>query len=206
MRTGERVSSHEDSNFPNNNTQIKELLLRRAKERAASLKWNANSLILAYTILALTIILAFRSVSIAVIALVAVSGLAIIWGFSYQQAKRIERDFLKNEIRDYLELLASRTPETPKEIAPAPVALPVVESPLTDRELQVIQLLGEGRSNKETAATLHISDQTVKNHISHIFAKLGVNDRTSAVLMAISNGWIKKTEHEHFKPVLDKDL
>lgn len=206
MRTGERVSSHEDSNFPNNNTQIKELLLRRAKERGASLKWNANSLILAYTILALTIILAFRSVSIAVIALVAVSGLAIIWGFSYQQAKRIERDFLKNEIRDYLELLASRTRETPKEIAPAPVALPVVESPLTDRELQVIQLLGEGRSNKETAATLHISDQTVKNHISHIFAKLGVNDRTSAVLMAISNGWIKKTEHEHFKPVLDKDL
>ena len=206
MRTGERVSSHEDSNFPNNNTQIKELLLRRAKERGASLKWNANSLILAYTILALTIILAFRSVSIAVIALVAVSGLAIIWGFSYQQAKRIERDFLKNEIRDYLELLASRTRETPKEIAPAPVALPVVESPLTDRELQVIQLLGEGRSNKETAATLHISDQTVKNHISHIFAKLGVNDRTSAVLMAISNGWIKKTEQEHFKPVLDKDL
>jgi ATP/maltotriose-dependent transcriptional regulator MalT len=206
MRTGERVSSHEDSNFPNNNTQIKELLLRRAKERGASLKWNANSLILAYTILALTIILAFRSVNIAVIALVAVSGLAIIWGFSYQQAKRIERDFLKNEIRDYLELLASRTRETPKEIAPAPVALPVVESPLTDRELQVIQLLGEGRSNKETAATLHISDQTVKNHISHIFAKLGVNDRTSAVLMAISNGWIKKTEHEHFKPVLDKDL
>lgn len=206
MRTGERVSSHEDSNFPNNNTQIKELLLRRAKERGASLKWNANSLILAYTILALTIILAFRSVSIAVIALVAVSGLAIIWGFSYQQAKRIERDFLNNEIRDYMELLASRTHETPKEIAPAPVALPVVESPLTDRELQVIQLLGEGRSNKETAATLHISDQTVKNHISHIFAKLGVNDRTSAVLMAISNGWIKKTEHEHFKPVLDKDL
>jgi len=127
-------------------------------------------------------------------------------GFQLPASKRIERDFLKNEIRDYLELLASRTPETPKEIAPAPVALPVVESPLTDRELQVIQLLGEGRSNKETAATLHISDQTVKNHISHIFAKLGVNDRTSAVLMAISNGWIKKTEHEHFKPVLDKDL
>jgi len=206
MKMGRKASFKEEIQFPNDNAQIKELLLRRAKDRGASLKWNANTLILAYTILALTIILALRSISIGIIALVAVFGLAVIWGFSYQQAKRIERDFLKNEIRDYLELLAARAPEAPKEIAAVPDSSPVVESPLTDRELQVIQLLGEGRSNKETAATLHISDQTVKNHISHIFAKLGVNDRTSAVLMAISNGWIKKTDHEHSKPVLDKDI
>jgi DNA-binding CsgD family transcriptional regulator len=197
---------NEEFNFPNNNAQIKELLLRRAKERGVSLKWNANTLILAYSILALTIILALRSIGIAVIALVAVSGLAIIWGFSYRQAKKIERDFLKNEIRDYIELLATQAQETPKKIATPPASIPLIESPLTERELQVIQLLGEGRSNKETAAILNISDQTVKNHISHIFAKLGVNDRTSAVLMAISNGWIKSAEHEHNKPVLDKDV
>jgi ATP/maltotriose-dependent transcriptional regulator MalT len=205
MRTGGKASFHGDSELLNN-TQIKELLIRRAKERGAALKWNASTLILAYTILILTIILAFRSASIAVIAIVAVLGLAVIWGFSYQQAKRIERDYLQNEIRDYLDMLASRTQETPKETAAAEAELPVIESPLTDRELQVIQLLGEGRSNKETAATLHISDQTVKNHISHIFAKLGVNDRTSAVLMAISNGWIKKIDPEPTKPVLDKDV
>ncbi len=205
MRTGGKASFHGDSELLNN-TQIKELLIRRAKERGAALKWNASTLILAYTILILTIILAFRSASIAVIAIVAVLGLAVIWGFSYQQAKRIERDYLQNEIRDYLDMLASRTQETPKETAAAEAEFPVIESPLTDRELQVIQLLGEGRSNKETAATLHISDQTVKNHISHIFAKLGVNDRTSAVLMAISNGWIKKIDPEPTKPVLDKDV
>lgn len=201
-----KAPSNEESNFPHNNKQIRALFLRRAKDRGISLKWNANTLILAYIILTLTIILALRSVNIAVIAVVAVFGLAVIWIVSYQQAKKIERDFLKNEIHDYLELLATQAQEAPKDTAATPVPATMIESPLTDRELQVIQLLGEGCSNKETAAVLNISDQTVKNHISHIFAKLGVNDRTSAVLMAISNGWIKNTDHDHDKPVLDKDV
>lgn len=177
------------------NTRIKEILLKRAKARGSSLKWNANTLILAYTILATTILLALRAVNTAIIAVVAVLGLAVIWIYSYQQAKIMERQYLKDELRIYSELLEhqaqlQRDADLNKDPAEAK------ESPLTDRELQVLRLLGEGKSNKETASILHISDQTVKNHISHIFSKLGVNDRTSAVIMAINQGWIRKAEIE----------
>ena len=186
-----------------NNAQIIELLRRRAKERSSSLRWNTNTLILAYSILAVTIILALREVNIALIASVAVLGLGIIWGFSYVQAKRAERELTKDEFRIYMELLANQPPKpltvdeqrSDKED----------ESPLTERELQVLKLIAEGKSNKETASMLHISDQTVKNHISHIFAKLDVGDRTSAVLFAMSRGWIKTSEYEHSKTALDKN-
>jgi ATP/maltotriose-dependent transcriptional regulator MalT len=193
-----------ETQFPENNTKIKALLQRRAKERGASLKWNANTLILAYTILATTIILQLRSVSIAIVASIAVLGLVFIWTYSYQQAKKMERQFLKEELHVYSDLFASRS-QADRDINVIAAPAKSIESPLTERELQVLGLLGEGKSNKETAVILHISDQTVKNHISHIFTKLGVNDRTSAVLMAISQGWIKNADIDHSKTPLDKN-
>jgi len=51
--------------------------------------------------------------------------------------------------------------------------------------------IANGSSNKQTALELNISQQTVKNHLKHIFSKMEVNDRTSAVLLAMRNGWIK---------------
>jgi DNA-binding NarL/FixJ family response regulator len=62
---------------------------------------------------------------------------------------------------------------------------------LTDREMEVLRLVGEGSSNKEIARLLSISEKTVKNHISNIFSKLHVCDRTQAVLYAIRKGWVK---------------
>jgi DNA-binding CsgD family transcriptional regulator len=205
MKSG-KLPDYRNFDFPKNNIPIKELLLRRAKERGNSLRWNANTLILSYTILAPTIILSLRSVNIAVLALAAVTRLTVIWGFSYYQARKMERSLLKDELKIYMDLLSSRRAgENPQGAADKLPAAGQTESPLTERELQVLALLGEGRSNKETAATLQISDQTVKNHISHIFAKLGVNDRTSAVLMAISNGWIQNSDSERSKSPLDKN-
>ncbi len=61
---------------------------------------------------------------------------------------------------------------------------------LTKRELQVIELLGEGLYNKEIAERLYISEKTVKNHVSSIFKKIGVTDRTQAVVYAIKNNII----------------
>lgn len=187
---------------PQNSSQVQELLKRRARERGTSLKWNANTLILAYTILATTIILELRSVNIAIVAAIAVLGLVIIWGYSYQQAKKVESEYLKDELRIYSDLLANQ-PQISQEENQVLTVNGGTDSPLTERELQVLKLLGEGRSNKEAASILHISDQTVKNHISHIFSKLGVNDRTSAVLLAISQGWIRNSDIEHAKTLLD---
>ena len=66
-----------------------------------------------------------------------------------------------------------------------------IYSPLSPRELQVLELIADGRTNKEIAAHLDISNQTVKNHVSSILRKLAVNDRTQAVVYAMRRGWIK---------------
>jgi ATP/maltotriose-dependent transcriptional regulator MalT len=56
--------------------------------------------------------------------------------------------------------------------------------PLSQRELEVLGLIARGRSNREAAAELFISEATVKTHLLHIYAKLGVNDRAAAVATA----------------------
>lgn len=64
-------------------------------------------------------------------------------------------------------------------------------SSLTQRELEVLKLIAEGMFNKEIAAKLNISERTVKNHISNIFKKIEVSDRTQAAVFAIRNDVIK---------------
>lgn len=60
----------------------------------------------------------------------------------------------------------------------------------TARECITLQLLAEGHSNKSIAESMGISDKTVKNHVSTILLKMGVRDRTQAVLKALKNGWV----------------
>ena len=59
---------------------------------------------------------------------------------------------------------------------------------LTRREMEVLELLGKGLRNKDIAQRLFLSEKTVKNHISSIFTKLQVNDRTEAALLAAKHG------------------
>jgi DNA-binding NarL/FixJ family response regulator len=63
--------------------------------------------------------------------------------------------------------------------------------PLTPREAEVLQLLAQGKPNKEIAAELFISERTVKFHISAILAKLGATNRTEAVTIALQQGLVK---------------
>ena len=58
---------------------------------------------------------------------------------------------------------------------------------LTKRELQVLKLIANGMFNREIAVQLKISERTVKNHISNIFRKINVSDRTQAAVFAIKN-------------------
>ena len=62
------------------------------------------------------------------------------------------------------------------------------EESLSAREIEVLQLVAKGTSNKDVGKALHISTATVKTHLIHIFDKLGVNDRTSAVTVALEKG------------------
>ena len=65
-----------------------------------------------------------------------------------------------------------------------------ISSPLRRRETEVISQVAEGFSNKEIAARLGISQQTVKSHVASIMTKLDAKDRTEAAVKAVKNGWI----------------
>jgi DNA-binding NarL/FixJ family response regulator len=82
-------------------------------------------------------------------------------------------------LKEYRELAQPRKPPSPGVAA------------LSQREIEVLAFIARGSSNKEIARALKISDQTVKNHMTSILRKLGVNDRTQAVVYALRRGWIK---------------
>jgi DNA-binding NarL/FixJ family response regulator len=62
---------------------------------------------------------------------------------------------------------------------------------LSGREIEVLELVARGGSNKELARDLHLSEATVKSHLIHIFDKLGVTDRTAAVTVALERGILR---------------
>ncbi len=64
---------------------------------------------------------------------------------------------------------------------------------LTERELDILRLVGQGLSNKQIGKKLFISDRTVQAHLSNIFSKLTVSSRTEAVMHAVRRGWITTT-------------
>jgi DNA-binding NarL/FixJ family response regulator len=78
--------------------------------------------------------------------------------------------------------VVARVAALPAE-SPAPAAQPLVV-PLSERELDVVRLLAQGRSNREIAAALYLAEGTVKNHVTSVLGKLGARDRTQAALRA----------------------
>ena len=67
-------------------------------------------------------------------------------------------------------------------------------APLSPREVEILDNIAKGMTNKQVAYALTISEQTVKNHMSSILRKLSVNDRTQAVVYAMKQGWIRIPE------------
>jgi DNA-binding NarL/FixJ family response regulator len=68
------------------------------------------------------------------------------------------------------------------------------QEPLTPREVEVLRLVARGTSNRDAAAALFVSEATVKTHLLHIYAKLGVNDRAAAVALAVERGLVRPSE------------
>ncbi len=75
-------------------------------------------------------------------------------------------------------------------------------SPLSPREMEILQHVTRGMSNKEIAQLLQISHQTVKNHMTAILRKLAVEDRTQAAVYALRRGWVRL---EDTIPISDED-
>jgi DNA-binding NarL/FixJ family response regulator len=101
---------------------------------------------------------------------------------------------LKGNVRTEL-LEAIRTVHAGRKRIPPEIAAGLAEhagdDQLSSREIDVLRLIGAGNANKQIADKLAIGETTVKNHISNILSKLGANDRTHAVTIALQRGIIE---------------
>jgi len=90
--------------------------------------------------------------------------------------------------------VASRVLKEFRELAVYGQDAAPVFAPLSPREVEILDNIAQGMTNKQVAYALSISEQTVKNHMSSILRKLSVNDRTQAVVYAMRQGWIRMPE------------
>ncbi len=90
--------------------------------------------------------------------------------------------------------VASRVLKEFRELAVYGSEAQPIFAPLSPREVEILDNIAQGMTNKQVAYALSISEQTVKNHMSSILRKLSVNDRTQAVVYAMRQGWIKIPE------------
>jgi DNA-binding NarL/FixJ family response regulator len=95
--------------------------------------------------------------------------------------------------RRLVETFVARQPSTP---APALATL-------TAREIDILREVATGKSNTEIAATLYLSEGTVKTHLTHILAKLNLRDRVQAVVLAYEAGLVAPRAHDPVRPALD---
>jgi DNA-binding NarL/FixJ family response regulator len=100
-------------------------------------------------------------------------------------------EYLINEQVFAKPAVASRVLKEFRELAAYGEDAAPIFAPLSPREMEILDTIAQGNSNKQAAYALTISEQTVKNHMSSILRKLSVNDRTQAVVYAMRQGWIQ---------------
>jgi DNA-binding NarL/FixJ family response regulator len=97
---------------------------------------------------------------------------------------------LAGELLETIRAVHAGQKRIPPEVA-ADLAEHAGESGLTEREMEVLRLIAAGNANKEIAAQLSITEETVKSRVSNILSKLGANDRTHAVTIGLKRGIIE---------------
>jgi DNA-binding NarL/FixJ family response regulator len=100
------------------------------------------------------------------------------------------KSLLRSDLLEAIRCVHAGQRRIPPEVA-AELAEYAAEDALSERELRVLQRVAAGSSNREVAKQLCVSEETVKAHMKHILAKLGANDRTHAVTIALKRGIIQ---------------
>jgi len=106
----------------------------------------------------------------------------------------VDGEYLINDKVFAKPAVASRVLKEFRELAVYGQDAAPIFAPLSPREVQILDNIAQGMTNKQVAYALTISEQTVKNHMSSILRKLSVNDRTQAVVYAMRQGWIRMPE------------
>lgn len=112
-----------------------------------------------------------------------------IWGFLPLEASAEQIEAAIQAIAAGLSVGTPALLNLPLGDAPEELDTQLID-PLTDREMEVLQLLAQGLANKQIALTLSISEHTVKFHVSSIYTKLGAANRTEAVRLGVRRGLI----------------
>jgi DNA-binding NarL/FixJ family response regulator len=99
------------------------------------------------------------------------------------------KNLLRKELLETIRLVHAGQKRIPPDVA-AELAQHAIDDNLSSREIEVLRLVSGGNANKEIAAQLSITEETVKGHIKNILAKLGANDRTHAVTIGLKRGII----------------
>jgi DNA-binding NarL/FixJ family response regulator len=100
------------------------------------------------------------------------------------------KSMIRKELLDTIRIVHSGRRHVPPEIA-AELAEHVAMDGLSEREIEVLRKVARGFSNKIIAAELQVTERTIKEHMSNILCKLGANDRTHAVTIAMKRGFIE---------------
>jgi len=99
------------------------------------------------------------------------------------------KNVLRKELLDTIRVVHAGKKRIPPEIA-IELADHMTDDALSDREIEVLRRVATGNSNKIIAEQLTVSEATVKEHMKSIFSKLGANDRTHAVTIAMKRGFL----------------
>jgi DNA-binding NarL/FixJ family response regulator len=102
----------------------------------------------------------------------------------------ILKGHVHRELLDTIRAVHAGQKRIPPEVA-SELAQHAGDEGLTPREIDVLRLIATGNANKEIAGQLSIGEETVKSHITNILEKLGANDRTHAVTLAVKRGIIE---------------
>ncbi len=158
--------------------EMEQLAADRAADRVRTAKWDLTGAVTAYATLVIVVILRLEGVKIEIVAIIAISGLALVWLVGWRRGKKLFRRLYNEELSQIQEVFSVKKAEAS------------IPSILTPRETEILTLIAHGHPNKQIAHQLGLSENTIKNHVSSIMRKLDANDRTQAVVMAINNRWI----------------
>ena len=169
--------------------KTEQMAAERAGERIRTARWDISVAIVAYVLLGTIILLRFEGMAIEIVVSIAVLGLGLVWLMGWRKGKQLFKRFYNEELRYLQGLYEGKKDE------------PLLPSPLSPRETEITGHIACGYSNKEIAAKLGISEQTIKNQITSILRKLNANDRTQAVVLAMRYGWISSRLIEPSEPI-----